>query len=390
MRSMNDIYFDNSATTRVTDRAAAKAAWAMSQVWGNPSSVHGKGVEAERLISEARTQLLRTLGIRHAGIGQLFFTGSGTEADNMAVSGVLYSKARRGTPRIITTDSEHPAVANPIREAEAKGFEVVRLSTVGGVIDPAELEAALTRDTVLVSIMRVNNETGAVYDVPSLFSLVKERVPEAVTHCDAVQGFLKIGCEPQKLKADLLTISGHKIGAPKGIGALYCVNSLLTKKILRPIVYGGGQENGYRSGTENVPGIVAFAEAANEHYPVMQDTLAHITAVREAFIAHLPEGVIVNQPRGDYLPHLISLQVPGIKSEVLVRHLSSEGIYLSAGSACSSKKLKTSAVLTAFGLTPAQADTTVRISLGRDNTVEEAIAVADAIALARKSLARIR
>jgi len=145
MRSMNDIYFDNSATTRVTDRAAAKAAWAMSQVWGNPSSVHGKGVEAERLISEARTQLLRTLGIRHAGIGQLFFTGSGTEADNMAVSGVLYSKARRGTPRIITTDSEHPAVANPIREAEAKGFEVVRLSTVGGVIDPAELEAALEK-----------------------------------------------------------------------------------------------------------------------------------------------------------------------------------------------------------------------------------------------------
>ena len=387
---MNEIYFDNSATTRVTERAAAKALAAMTEVWGNPSSVHGKGVLADRIVSESRAQLLRTLGVRHAGIGQLFFTGSGTEADNMAVTGVLYSKARRGTPRIITTDSEHPAVAGPIREAEEKGFEVVRLSTVGGVIDPEELASALTRDTVLVSIMRVNNETGAIYDVPSLFSMVKERVPEAVTHCDAVQGFLKIGCETQKLKADLLTISGHKIGAPKGIGALYCVNSLLTKKILRPIVFGGGQESGYCSGTENVPGIAAFAEAASERYAAMSENTAHVTVVREAFLAHLPEGVIVNQPRGAYLPHLISLQVPGIKSEVLVRHLSSEGIYLSAGSACSSKKLKTSGVLTAFGLTPAQADTTVRISLGWENTVEEALVVADAIARAMKTLARIR
>ena len=387
---MKEIYFDNSATTRVTERAAAKAIEAMTVCWGNPSSVHAKGLEAQHLVTEARKHLSRALGIKNPRQGQLFFTGSGTEADNMAVSGVLYHKNHRGTPRIITTDSEHPAIAGPIREAEEKGFEVVRLSTVGGVLDRNELEAVLTPTTVLVSIMRVNNETGAVYDVGAAFAMVKERCPDAVTHCDAVQGFLKLGCEPHKLKADLLSISGHKVGAPKGIGALYCDSELLTKKRIRPILFGGGQEEGYRSGTENVPGIAAFGEAVAEGLLTQSEDLSRVIAVREAFLAHLPDGVTVNQPCGLYLPHIISLQVPGIKSEVLVRHLSSEGIYLSAGSACSSKKLKTSTVLTAFGLTPMQADTTVRISLGRQNTVEEAIDAADAIGRAMKILARIR
>ena len=175
------IYFDNSATTPVSDRAARKAYEAMTETWGNPSSVHGKGVEAERLVTEARTRLVRALGVKNPRMGSLFFTGSGTEADNMAITGVLRAKSFRGTPRVITTDSEHPAVLNPLREAELQGAEVIRLRTVGGVLDFDELTDALTPNTVLLSLMRVNNETGAVYNVKDAFALAKEKCPDIVT-----------------------------------------------------------------------------------------------------------------------------------------------------------------------------------------------------------------
>lgn len=369
---MHNIYFDNSATTAVLPEAAREALRVMTEAYGNPSSVHGMGVEAKKLLDGARATVLSSLGIRARGNYSLFFVSSGTEADNMAISGVIYSKKYRFTPRIITTDSEHPAVLNPIAEAEKRGFEVVRLSTVGGVIDMNELRDALTPNTVLVSVMRVNNETGAVYDVKSIFSLVKERCPEAVTHTDAVQGYMKVNCDPAKLGADLISISGHKIGAPKGIGALLCENSLITKRILNPIVFGGGQENGYRSGTENMAGIVAMAEAVRVKRASLEADIETVCAVRTAIIRDLPAGVKVNAPKGEYVPHVISLSAEGIKSEVLVRALSSEGICVSAGSACSSKKLKTSTALTAFGLSPDVADSTFRVSLSPSNTVEEA------------------
>ncbi len=387
---MKTVYFDNSATTPVSERAAKKAYEAMTEQWGNPSSVHGKGVEAERLLTEARASLVRALGVKNPRSGSLFFTGSGTEADNMAITGVLNAKTFRGTPRIITTDSEHPAVLNPIREAEGKGFEVVRLKTAGGVLDLDELEAALAPNAVLISLMRVNNETGAVYDVKRAFALAKERCPDIVTHCDAIQAFTKLDCDPKKLGADLVSVSGHKIGAPKGVGALWCDGALLTKKKIVPIVHGGGQENGYRSGTENVPGIAAFGEAALERTETREADYAHAAALREALLRGLPEGVTVNTPKGDCLPHIISLTGPHIKSEVLVRALSAEGIYLSAGSACSSKKLKTSAALTAFGLTPEAADSTVRISLSHGNTEEEVSLFCEALTSAMARLARIR
>ncbi len=384
------IYFDNSATTPVSERAARKALVAMTEAWGNPSSVHGKGVEAERLVNEARAHLVRALGIKNPRMGSLFFTGSGTEADNMAITGVLRAKSFRGTPRVITTDSEHPAVLNPLREAERQGVEVIRLGTKGGVIDLDELSDALTANTVLISLMRVNNETGAIYDVKGAFALARERCPDVVTHCDAIQGFAKRDCDPKKLNADLVSISGHKIGAPKGIGALWCDGTLLTKKKITPIVFGGGQENGYRSGTENVPGIVAFGEAARERADAMKDDYDSVVALRQGLIEGLPDGVTVNTPNGSYLPHIISLTVPGIKSEVLVRALSAEGIYLSAGSACSSKKLKTSTALTAFGLAPEEADSTVRVSLSHRNTGEETAIFCEALRSAMARLARIR
>ncbi len=386
----HSIYFDNSATTPVSERAVRKALEAMTEAWGNPSSVHGKGVEAERLVTEARTRLVRALGVKNPRMGSLFFTGSGTEADNMAITGVLQAKSFRGTPRVIATDSEHPAVLNPLREAELRGVEVIRLGTQGGVIDLDELSDALTPNTVLLSLMRVNNETGAIYNGKDAFALAKEKCPDIVTHCDAIQGFTKLDCDPKKLNADLISVSGHKIGAPKGIGALWCDGTLLTKKKITPIIFGGGQENGYRSGTENVPGIVAFGEAAWERSETQAADMAHVTSLREALLMALPMGVFVNTPKEQYLPHIISLTVPGIKSEVLVRALSAEGIYLSAGSACSSKKLKTSTALTAFGLAPEAADSTVRVSLSHRNTVEETAIFCEALRSAMARLARKR
>ena len=362
----------------------------MTQEYGNPSSVHGKGVTATNILTEARNAVLSSLGVRPRGSYTVFFTGSGTESDNMAVSGVLSAKNYRFKPRIITTDSEHPAVLSPIAEAEKNGFDVVRLSTRGGVIDMSELISALTPETVLVSVMLVNNETGALYDVKSIFSEVKRLCPNALTHCDAIQAYMKLPINISKLGCDLMTVSAHKIGAPKGVGALICENSLLTKKQLSPVIFGGGQEQGLRSGTENLPGIAAFSVAISEHKDKINENYERVSALREKLVSLLPEGVTVNVPQGEYLPHIISLTAEGIKSEVLVRALSSEGIYISAGSACSSKKLKTSTVLTAFGHTPDKADSTVRVSLSSHNTEEEIAIFANALNETLNKLVRKR
>ena len=383
---MNNIYFDNSATTRVSEASAAGIMKALAE-WGNPCSVHGRGVGAEKLVTEAENNIIKALGVKNPRSGRLIFTGSGTEADNLAISGTIYCRKYRFKPRIITTDSEHPAVANTVREAEMNGFDVVRLSTKGGLIDYDELYSALTPETVLISVMRVNNETGAVYDIGKIFAMAKERCPDVITHCDAVQGFLKINCSPSKLLADLVTVSGHKIGAPKGIGALWCDNSLMVHKRIKPIIFGGGQEGGYRSGTENVCGIAGMGEASKERFTVMSEDYEKVSYLRSLLISRLPDGAEVNLPQGEYLPNIVSLYVPGIKSEVLVRCLSAKGIYISAGSACSAKKLKTSSVLTAFGLTPDRADSTVRISFSHENTSREIEIFTDELSDAMKSLA---
>lgn len=387
---MNTIYFDTTATTPVTPRAAAKAMQVMTEAWGNPSSVHGKGIEAEKCLTEARMRLYTALGVKDTRLGTVVFTGSGTEADNLAISGVLYSKNHRRPPRIITTDSEHPAVLQPFKHAEALGFDVKYLSTVGGVISEEELFSLLNEDTLLLSIMTVNNETGARYPVGTLFQKAKNAFPSLITHTDAIQAFGKIPCEPKKLHADLVSVSGHKLGAPKGVGALYCDSALITKKLLSPLILGGGQENALRSGTENLPGIAAFGEAVCEQSAKREESYRYVESLRETLLSLLPSAITVNQPKGDFLPHIVSLQVPGIKSEVLVRYLSAEGIYLSAGSACSSKKLKTSTALTAFGLSPKEADTTVRVSLCPTHTEEDLRTLVAALQTAMGRLARIR
>lgn len=366
------IYFDNSATTAVSATVAQVMSDVIRDCYGNPSSVHKLGLEAEHILSDARTTVLSALGIRNTFGHRLIFTGSGTEADNIALLGTVRAKKHRVAPRIIITDSEHPAISEPAKALEEDGAEVVRLSTRGGVINMYELRAALTPNTVLVSVMLVNNETGAIYDLPSISETVRSVCPTALVHCDAVQGFMKLPISVQKLGVDMLTVSAHKINGPKGVGALYVAPGLIEKHRVSPIVFGGGQEGGMRSGTENLPGIAGFACAVKEKKDTIPQRSEKLSALREYILSRLPQEVCVNTPTGKHLPGIISITLPNIKSEVMLRHLSQYDICVSSGSACSSKRRSVNPVLLAFGLSNAQADSTLRISLSSDNTENEA------------------
>ena len=379
------IYFDNSATTQPCEAAIVKMREAAESIWGNPSSLHQAGLRAHHLVEDARAQILTALGVRGSASGTLFFCGSGTEADNLAVFGTAYAKKSGRVKRIVTTDSEHPAILEPCKQLEARGdFEIVRLSTRGGKLDLAELEEAITPDTILLSVMTVNNETGACYDVKSAFSIAKQKQPQIVTHTDAVQAFRKIPFSATSLGADLVTISGHKIHGPKGIGALYVANAVLKAKKLVPLIYGGGQENGMRSGTENTIGIAGFGAAAAQ--PVSMEQAAQ---VRAYLLAHLPQGVQANLP-AVAAPHILNLTIPGLKSETLLNDLSQNGICISAGSACASHGKHVSHVLLAFGLSAKEADCSVRVSLQETSTIAEADAFLAALQTSLATRARIR
>ena len=238
------IYLDNSATTEISAAAKKKMVEAI-EVYGNPSSRHGMGIEARRLIDRAREQLGATLGISCPSAENLMFTSCGSESNNTAILGSLYSKEKRRHNKVITTDSEHPSVDNVMRKLEKDGFEVIRISTRGGTVNEAEFMAALDENVALVSLMLVNNETGAVYNVGKLFSAVKKKCPDAVTHCDAVQGFLKVPLTVKTLNADMISISAHKIHGPKGVGALYVSPDVIIMKKITPYLIGGGQEGGF-------------------------------------------------------------------------------------------------------------------------------------------------
>lgn len=396
------IYLDHSATAPLCPAARAAMNAAMD-TFGNPSSLHFAGLEAARTVREARERLYSAMDVPPyaridaalpPGAGnpkgkRLFFTSCGSESDNFVIFGLLSAKNFRKIPRIVTTDSEHPAMLSPLRELAAKGrIDLVLLSTKGGKLDLTELEAALTPETLLVSIMQVNNETGAIYDLPAAFALTRRKVPSAITHTDAVQGFLKINIPLSRLGADLITVSAHKIGGPKGVGGLLVDNGLLIAKRLSPLIYGGGQEGGLRSGTENVIGIAGFGAAAEAAKAALPSFEGRMLALREAFIARLTPEVRINTPER-FAPHILSLTLPGIKSETMLRWLSEREICVSNGSACSSHKRTASPVLLAFGLSPAEADCTVRISLGEGNTPEQMERAAEAIAVGCRELARI-
>ena len=374
------IYFDNAATTRVSDTAAQAALTAMTELYANPSSAHAFGFEAEKALRAARAAVLAALGFTPSE-GSLVFTGSGSEADNLALRGAAHALARRGK-HIVLSDSEHPAVENTAKDLEKEGFTLSRLFTKGGKLDLGRARAVLTPDTILVSCMAVNNETGAIYDIASLASLAKALCPNALFHTDAVQAFTKIPAGVWK-KADLVSVSAHKIHAPKGVGALFVRKGVR----LVPCITGGGQENGLRSGTEAMPGICAMAAAAKQataDFAALDAQVKSINAYLRTRLSTL-DGVCINTEPDGFLPHILSIAVPGLRSEILLRFLSERGIYVSAGSACSAKHAD-NRVLSAFGLPDKIADSTLRLSFSADNTTAECDAFVKALSDAMQTL----
>ena len=298
---------------------------------------------------------------------EIFFTSGGTEADNWAVLSAA-RKLKKAGNHILTTDSEHPAVAEPLKKLEEEGFVVTRLSTRGGALDPAEAAAAISEKTVLVACMHTNNETGARYDLVPLIRLAKAKNPRCLAFSDGVQGYLKSEFSPAALGLDLMSVSAHKIGGPKGVGALW----IRRGTALPPLILGGGQERGLRSGTENLPGVVSFGAAAAARFSSLKEDLARMHAVRQTVLCGLSglPGIRFNLPR-DPSCHILSMQVKGWRSEVLLHALSEKDVFVSSGSACSSHKGR-GPVLANFGLSKEEADCTLRLSFAPGNTTAEA------------------
>lgn len=386
---MREIYMDNSATTALSPAAKQKISQAI-EVFGNPSSLHSAGQEAQKLVDEARTRLLSALGVRQRQ-GSFVFTSCGTEATSFALFGCAYAKTRRDATRILTTDSEHPSVARALDRLSLDGFEIVKIPTKNGVLDKEALKKALDKKIFLATFMLVNNETGAIYDVAGAFAEIKRAYPNAITHCDAVQGFMKLPFTPTALHADLITVSGHKLHAPKGVGGLYISAEMLKAKKIVPFLVGGGQESGMRSGTENVIGISAFGAAVNDIMGRRAEISKKISKLREYAEEKLSKiDVRINRPSGEYLPSIINITLPSIKSETMLHHLSADGIYVSSGSACSSHSAHPSESLIAFGLTPKEADCSLRISLSEYNEKEDIDALVDSLSTGLERLVRIK
>jgi len=386
---MREIYFDNSATTKISDGAKNKMVEVMEKTFGNPSSLHKLGLEAEKVMSFARGTILSSLGVLRGVSGELVFTSGGTEANNLAIMGVINAKARRGNEKILTTQGEHSSVENVLSALEKRGFEIVRVPTREGKID-LDFVRKNAAGCILATFMYVNNETGALYDVKSAFDIVREQSPMAVCHSDCVQAYMKTRVSKKTTGADLISVSAHKVNGAKGVGALYIDPNIIKTKRIVPIVYGGGQEYGYRSGTENVYGIAAFGQAVKEHCEGLNSEIQAMQEVKDYIIAGLDaiDGVRVNKPTNSVC-HIINVTVMGIRSETLLHFLSSLGIYVSSGSACSSNEAhKASPSLLAFGISVDEADSSVRVSLCPQNTKEEADALIEGIKEALSKLAR--
>lgn len=374
----NTVYLDNSATTAPSE-GVIDAMTAAARCYGNPSSVHAAGLESAALLRSCRAEVAAAFGLRRSDDFHIIFTASGSEANNLAIRGTALAKKRRISNRIITTDSEHPSVANTAASLAAEGFEVVKIPTRGGALDMAALERELDGGALMVSLMLVNNETGARYDVERAFRMAHAKNPEIVTHCDAVQGFMRIKFTPASLGADLVSVSAHKIHGPKGVGALCVAPGMIRAKRLAPVIYGGGQEEGFRSGTENLIDIAGFARACTEARENVERDAAHMDELYRHALDVLPAaGVRLNLPT-NAAGHIVSLTLPGIRSETMLHFLSEKGIFVSAGSACSSHAYGPSGTLLAFGLSPADADRTLRVSFGSQNTVDDIDRLADAL-----------
>ena len=361
-----EVYLDNSATTRCFDEAARLMYKIMCEDYGNPSSLHHKGVEAEKYLRYARETLA---GLMKVNDKEILFTSGGTESDNIALIGAAMANHRRGR-HLITTVIEHPAILQTMAYLENQGFEVTYLPVDGqGRISLTDLEKAIRPDTILVSIMHTNNEIGSVQPIGEAGALIKKINPGTLFHVDAVQGFGKCRIYPSRMHVDMLSVSAHKIHGPKGVGFLYLKDGAKVS----PIMYGGGQQKGMRSGTENVPGIAGMAKAAELVYEHLEQDVDRMYGLRQMLIdgAEGIEQTRINGCPGREGADIISLSVRGVRSEVLLHALEEKGIYVSAGSACSSNKPQASATLRAIGVDKDLLDATVRFSISVFTTEEE-------------------
>lgn len=364
---MTEVYLDNSATTRCFDSVANTVTKVMCEDYGNSSSMHMKGVQAENYIKMAKNVIAKNLKVNEK---EIYFTSGGTESDNLAIIGTAMANNRAGN-HIITTCIEHPAVLRTMEYLESQGFRVTYLPVDHvGRIRLEDLEKALTPATILVSIMHTNNEIGSLQPIAEAGNIIKRFNPNIAFHVDAVQGYGKFKILPKKMGVDLLSVSGHKIHGPKGIGFLY-----INEKIkIKPISYGGGQQKGMRSGTDNVPGIAGIAKAVEEVYKYLDKDVERLYSLKEYFVngvMQIPDVKINGYTGYDSAPHIVSVSIRGIRSEVLLHALEDRGIYVSAGSACSSHKPAPSNTLKAIGVEKDMLDSTIRFSFSIFTTKEE-------------------
>lgn len=362
-----EAYLDNSATTSCSKAVTEKMVELLTQDYGNPSSLHMKGVIAEKYITEAKKKIAKTLKVEEK---ELVFTSGGTESNNLAIIGSALANKRAGM-HVITTSIEHASVTNPFIWLSENGFEVTYLGVDAyGQIKLDELKDAIRPDTILVSIMHVNNEIGALQPIEEAGKVIKAANPKTLFHVDAIQSYGKMTIFPKKWNVDMLSVSGHKIHGPKGSGFLF----IKDKTKVKPLIHGGGQQKGMRSGTENVPAIAGLAVASEEMYQNLEENRNHLFALRDYFIEEVEklDGVTVNGKKDhDSAPHIVSVSIDGVRAEVILHTLEDRNIYVSAGSACSSNKPAISSTLQSIGLKKELLDSTVRFSFSIHTTKEE-------------------
>lgn len=362
-----EAYLDNSATTPCAKAAVEKMVELLTMDYGNPSSLHMKGVAAENYINEAKKKIAKTLKVEEK---ELIFTSGGTESNNLAIMGSAIANKRAGM-HVITTSIEHASVAGPFEWLAENGYEVTYLPVDNyGVISLEELKSAIRPDTILVSIMQVNNEIGALQPIEEAGKIIRAANPKTLFHVDAIQSYGKMAIFPKKWNVDMLSVSGHKIHGPKGSGFLFVKD----KTKIKPIIYGGGQQKGMRSGTENVPAIAGLSVAAEEMYRSLEENRAHLFQLRDYFIEEVEkmDGVSVNGKKDhNSAPHIVSVSIEGVRAEVILHTLEDRNIYVSAGSACSSNKPAVSHTLQSIGLKKELLDSTIRFSFSVYTTKEE-------------------
>ncbi|AOY76756.1 cysteine desulfurase family protein [Clostridium formicaceticum] len=381
-----EVYLDNAATTKPAEEVVDVMVKSLKEMYGNPSSLHRKGVEVEREIKKVRKLVAKALGCNEK---EVIFTSGGTEANNLAIRGLVKAHSRKGN-HLITSKIEHKSVLSLLQQLEEEGFEVTYLDVdEKGFISLEKLEKAVKENTILVSVMHVNNEVGSVQPIKEITKIVRQKNPNTRIHIDGVQSFGKIKYFVKDLEIDSLSISAHKFHGPKGIGALYLRNSVR----MIPLLVGGGQELELRAGTENVPGIFGLGEAVRLLLEEQDKKINEIKNLKKHLLRRLREKLediyIATEEDDQYAPHIINVSLKGVRSEIMLHSLESDGIYISSGSACSSKKRGYSHVLEAMGMRESHIDSAIRISLSHTNTVEEIDYAVDSIKRHLNSLRKI-